>query len=289
MKARGLGRGLGAILPVDEETVQSSHAVQDIPIDAIEPNPYQPRLNFSEEELEELAESIRQHGLIQPITVRQIGQKYQLIAGERRWRAARKAGLSHLPAYVRTADSTEMLAFALVENVQRSNLNPIELALAYKRLMEECGLSQEEVARYVGKSRPTIANTLRLLRLPPEIQKALKEGTLTEGHARPLLTLDSPDLQLQIFREIQEKGLTVRQVEALTQAYTTPSPQKTPKTQRTPSEWEVHLEQLAKTLTYRFHAPVQIRARPDGKGELRIHFSSTEDLERLLEILNVKP
>ncbi|GIV25918.1 MAG: chromosome partitioning protein ParB [Bacteroidia bacterium] len=290
MKPRGLGRGLGAILPVDEEAVQSSHAVQEIPIEAIEPNPYQPRLDFPEEELQELAESIRQHGLIQPITVRQVGQTYQLIAGERRWRAAKKAGLTHLPAYVRTADSTEMLAFALVENVQRSNLNPIELALAYKRLMEECGLSQEEVARYVGKSRPTIANTLRLLRLPPEIQKALKEGTLTEGHARPLLTLDSPDLQLQIFREIQEKGLTVRQVEALVQAYTTPSPaQKAQKAQRPLSEWEVHLNELAKTLTYRFHAPVQIRARPNGQGELRIHFSSTEDLERLLELLQVKP
>lgn len=285
MKPKGLGRGLGAILPVEEATVQQAHAVQEIPIEKIVPNPYQPRLEFSEEELDSLAESIRQHGLIQPITVRQVGERYELIAGERRWRAAKKAGLAFLPAYVRAADTTEMLAFALVENVHRQNLNPIELALAYKRLMEECGLTQEQVAQYVGKSRPTIANTLRLLRLPPEIQKALKEGILSEGHARPLLSVDSPELQLELFRQILAKGLTVRQVEALVEAYTTPKP---PKPQRSPSLEELHLRELEKTLSYRLHASVQIRSRPGGRGEIRIPYTSSEDLERLLELLGVR-
>lgn len=282
MKSKGLGRGLGAILPVEETVIERSHAVQEIPIDRIEPNPLQPRLDFSEEDLEELAESIRQHGLIQPITVRQVGDKYQLIAGERRWRAAKRAGLTHLPAYIRTADSTEMLAFALVENVQRQNLNPIELALAYKRLMEECGLTQEQVAQYVGKSRPAVANTLRLLRLPPEIQKALKEGTLTEGQARPLLALDSPDLQLQLFHEILKKGLNARQIEALVAQHTTPRPKKTA---REPSLAELQLAELEKNLSYALHAPVTFKSRPDGSGEIRIQYSSWEDLERLLELL----
>ncbi|MCX7605896.1 MAG: ParB/RepB/Spo0J family partition protein [Bacteroidia bacterium] len=285
MKSRGLGRGLGAILPVEESLVERSHTIQEIPVEQIEPNPFQPRIDFPEEELAALAESIREHGLIQPITVRQVGDKFQLIAGERRWRAAKRAGLSTLPAYVRTADNTELLAFALIENVHRQNLNPIELALAYKRLMEECGLNQEEVARYVGKSRPAVANTLRLLRLPPEIQKALKEGTLSEGHARPLLSLDSPDLQLQVFRDIQRKNLNVRQVEALISQYTTP---KSPKVASPPSLTDIHLSEVERMLSYRLHAPVQVKARPDGAGELRIHYTSTEDLERLLELLGAK-
>ncbi|MCX8113294.1 MAG: ParB/RepB/Spo0J family partition protein [Bacteroidia bacterium] len=286
MKPRGLGRGLGAILPVEETVIERSHAVQDIPIEAIEPNPYQPRLDFAEEELAELAESIRQHGLIQPITVRAVGERYQIIAGERRWRAAKRAGLSHIPAYVRTADNTQLLAFALVENVQRENLNPIELALAYKRLIEECGLTQEEVAQYVGKSRPTIANTLRLLRLPPEIQKALKDGMIAEGHARPLLALDSPDLQLEVFRQIQQKGLNARQVEALVLQLTTAKPARE---SPGPSMIEIHLADIAKKLTYHLHAPVEIKAKRDGSGELRIRYTSPEDLERLLERFGVSP
>ncbi|MCS6896229.1 MAG: ParB/RepB/Spo0J family partition protein [Bacteroidia bacterium] len=285
MKGRGLGRGLGAILPVEEGLIEKSHSVQEIPIHAIEPNPYQPRLEFSEEGLEELAESIRLHGLIQPITVRAVGDRYQLISGERRWRAAQMAGLTQVPAYVRAADNTQLLAFALVENVQRQNLNPIELALAYKRLIEECGLTQEDVARYVGKSRPTVANTLRLLKLPPEIQKALKEGTLAEGHARPLLALDSPDMQLEVFRQIQSKGLNARQVEALIAQLTSPKPPKLPKG---PTLLDVHLTDIARVLTYRFHAPVEVRNKPDGSGELRIRYTSAEDLDRILEILGVK-
>ncbi|MCS7297270.1 MAG: ParB/RepB/Spo0J family partition protein [Bacteroidia bacterium] len=285
MKARGLGRGLGAILPIEDSVIERSHAVEEIPIDAIEPNPYQPRLDFAEEELQELADSIQKHGLIQPITVRAVGNKYQLIAGERRWRAARKAGLTHIPAYVRTADNTQLLAFALVENVHRQNLNPIELALAYRRLMEECGLTQEEVAQYVGKSRPTIANTLRLLRLPPEIQKALKAGTLSEGHARPLLSLESPDLQLEVFRQIQEKGLSVRQVEALV-ARLTASPAK--KTLRSLPDIDIHTKELAQALTHHFHTPVEVRRKADGSGEVRIRYASEKDLERLLEIFGVR-
>ncbi|MCS7188449.1 MAG: ParB/RepB/Spo0J family partition protein [Bacteroidia bacterium] len=284
MKLRGLGRGLGAILPVDEGLIERSHTVQEIPIEKVEPNPYQPRLDFGEEELEELAASIRQHGLIQPITVRQIGDRYQIIAGERRWRAAQKAGVQHLPAYVRTADNTEMLAFALVENVHRQNLNPIELALAYKRLIEECQLSQEQVAELVGKSRSTIANTLRLLRLPPEIQKALKEGIISEGHARPLLALSSSDAQLQVFKQIRQKGLNVRQVEALVSRYTSSSTPSSPLL----SPAEVQLREVEKTLSYHLHAEVRINSNSKGRGEIRITFTSWEDLERLLELLKAK-
>ncbi|MCS6790460.1 MAG: ParB/RepB/Spo0J family partition protein [Bacteroidia bacterium] len=286
MKGRALGRGLGAILPVDEQLVARSHSVQEIPIHLIEPNPFQPRLEFPAEELAELTESIRQHGLIQPITVRQVGEKYQIIAGERRWRAAQAAGLTQIPAYVRTADNTQLLAFALVENVHRQNLNPIELALAYKRLMEECGLDQEAVAQYVGKSRPTIANTLRLLKLPPEIQKALKEGVITEGHARPLLSLEQPEQQLALFREIVEKGLTVREVEkraALLAEPSSPSPLSKP----SPTPLQIHLQHIAQQLTYHLHAPVEIQSRKKG-GELRIRFTSPEDLERILEKLGLQ-
>ncbi|MCS7161754.1 MAG: ParB/RepB/Spo0J family partition protein [Bacteroidia bacterium] len=285
MKPRGLGRGLGAILPIEESVIATSHSVQEIPVSQIEPNPYQPRLDLKAEDLQELADSIRQHGLIQPITVRPVGDKYQLIAGERRWRAAQLAGLTHIPAYVRTADNTQLLALALVENVQRQDLNPIELALAYKRLIEECGLSQEAVAQYVGKSRPAVTNTLRLLRLPPEIQKALKEGTLSEGQARPLLALETPEAQLQIFRLIQAKGLSAREVEALVAAQTRP---KRPPKAASPTPAEIHLREVAHSLTYHLHAPVEIKHRASGKGEVRIHYTSLEDLERILERLGLR-
>jgi ParB family chromosome partitioning protein len=279
---RGLGRGLGAILPVDEETIQQSHAVQEIPIDQIERNPYQPRLDFDEEELAELTESIRQHGLIQPITVRQVGERYQVISGERRWRAAKAAGLTTIPAYVRAADNTQLLTFALVENVQRRDLNPIELALAYKRMMEECGLIQEEVARAVGRSRATIANTLRLLRLPPEIQKALKEGTITEGHARPLLAIDDPAAQLALFHRILKENLSVREVEGIVNQLLSP-PAPTPQKPRPITPLEAQIKALENQLMQSLHAQVRIALKRDGSGEIRIRYTSHEDLERLLE------
>ncbi len=280
---RGLGRGLGAILPVDEEIIQRSHAVQEIPIDLIEPNPYQPRLSFDDEELAQLTESIRQHGLIQPITVRQVGERYQIISGERRWRAARAAGLSSIPAYVRAADNTQLLTFALVENVQRQDLNPIELALAYKRMMEECGLTQEEVAQAVGRSRATIANTLRLLRLPPEIQKALKTGALTEGHARPLLAIDNPDTQLALFHRIIQENLTVREVERLVNQLLQPPPAASKP--RPPTPLEAQLKALETHLMQTLHATVRITPKRDGSGEIRIRYTSPDDLERILEKL----
>lgn len=284
MKGRGLGRGLGAILPVEEEMVRTSHAVSEIPIEQIEPNPYQPRLEFESESLEALVESIRLHGVIQPITVRPVGDRYQIISGERRWRAAKKAGLTTIPAYIRRADNTQLLALALVENVQRQDLNPIELALAYQRLIEECQLTQEEVAQQVGRSRPAVANTLRLLRLPPPIQKALKEGVLTEGHARPLLAIDNPDQQLALFYQIIDKGLSVREVEALVNQLSRPSDEK-PKKASTPTPLSAQIKALENTLMEKLHAPVQLRYRRDGSGEIRIRYASEADLERLLEML----
>jgi ParB family chromosome partitioning protein len=283
---RGLGRGLGAILPVEEEVIQKSHVVEEIPVETIEPNPYQPRLDFGEAELEELTESIRQHGLIQPITLRQVGSKYQIISGERRWRAAMRAGLLTVPAYVRSADNTQLLTFALVENVQRQDLNPIELALAYKRMIEECGLTQEEVARAVGRSRATVANTLRLLRLSPAIQKALKEGTLTEGHARPLLSIDNPEMQLALFHRIIEEGLSVREVEGLVNQLLQPPSSTSEKTRTAPpSPLEAQLKALEGELMHTLHAQVRITPRRDGSGEIRIRYLSGEDLERLLDKL----
>ncbi len=284
MKGRGLGRGLGAILPVEEEVIQTSHTVSEIPIASIEPNPYQPRLEFDAENLEALAESIRLHGVIQPITVRPVGDRYQIISGERRWRAAQKAGLSTIPAYVRRADNTQLLAFALVENVQRQDLNPIELALAYQRLIEECQLTQEEVARQVGRSRPAVANTLRLLRLPPPIQKALKEGQITEGHARPLLAIDNPDQQLVVFQQIVDKGLSVREVEALVNQLLQP-PDDTPKKAMAPTPLSAQIKALEAALMQKLHAPVHLRYKRDGSGEIRIRYTSQADLERLLEAL----
>jgi len=256
--------------------------VQEIPIDQIERNPYQPRLDFDEEELAELTESIRQHGLIQPITVRQVGERYQIISGERRWRAAKAAGLTTIPAYVRAADNTQLLTFALVENVQRRDLNPIELALAYKRMMEECGLIQEEVARAVGRSRATIANTLRLLRLPPEIQKALKEGTITEGHARPLLAIDDPAAQLALFHRILKENLSVREVEGIVNQLLSP-PAPTPQKPRPITPLEAQIKALENQLMQSLHAQVRIALKRDGSGEIRIRYTSHEDLERLLE------
>ncbi|MGQ9864132.1 MAG: ParB/RepB/Spo0J family partition protein [Bacteroidia bacterium] len=288
MKRNALGRGLGAILPIEgpiptPQEIQKSHTVEEIPIEAIEANPFQPRLDFPQEELDQLAESIRQHGLIQPITVRKIAPgRYQLIAGERRLRAAKKAGLTVLPAYVREAENTEMLAFALIENIQRQDLNPIETALAYQRLAQECNLTLEKIADYVGKSRPTINNFIRLLRLPPEIQKALKEGKIDMGHARPLIPIDDPHVQLLLFRQIIEKGLSARQVEELVRKYTEkPSAPTLPP----PSATELALKEIQKRLTLNLGAPVSIQMRKGGKGEIRIRFTSQEELDRLLELL----
>ncbi len=212
---KGLGKGLEALIPA--LGLEEGEALREIPVDEIIPNPYQPRRNLHEESLEELAQSIREHGLIQPLIVTRDEEsgKYQLIAGERRWRAAIMAGFSTVPVIVKEVSPRQMLEIALVENVQRADLNPLEEAEAYRFLVEEFGLTQEEVAKRVGKSRAAVANTLRLLRLPPEVKKALAEGLITEGHARALLSLPSPELQIRAMERIIRQGLNVRQAEEL--------------------------------------------------------------------------
>ena len=286
-KRSGLGKGLSAILDVERAKIQieRSHAIHEIPIEAIESNPYQPRKDFDQTALEALAQSIKEHGLIQPITVKKIGEnRYQLIAGERRLRAAQKAGVVTIAAYVREADNEDLLALALVENLQRSDLNPIEVALAYQRLMHECQWTEEQIARKVGKDSSTISNFLRLLKLPPVIQKALKERKLTAGHARALITIEDPAVQLQIFERMLKEQLSVRQVEDLVRKLK----QKKKKEKKSLSNpVELHIRNVERTLEQHFSTKVTIRCNAKGKGEIRIAFLSIEDLNRLLELLSV--
>ena len=222
MKKKALGRGLSALLSDTPETQKLEEApvstgpMNEIPITDIEVNPYQPRKNFDQEALRELADSIKVHGIIQPITVRKLARnQYQLISGERRFQPSKLAGLKSIPAYVRSADDQQMLEMSLIENIQRENLNPIEIALSYQRLLTECNLKQEELGDRVGKNRSTVTNYLRLLKLPPDIQIALRDNKLSMGHARAIISIESPDIQLIIFKRTIQEDLSVRQVEEL--------------------------------------------------------------------------
>ena len=213
-KYPALGRGLGAVISTGEVTTSGSSSINEIDIDRIQANPNQPRRDFDAEALDELAESIRQIGIIQPITLRKMEDgSYQIIAGERRWRASQLAGLTTIPAYIRTANDEGMMQMALVENIQREDLNSIEIALAYQNLIEQFDLTQDALSEKVGKKRATVANYLRLLRLPAQVQMALKKGMMDQGHARALLGLQDPSLQVKLYQEIVQKGYSVRQVE----------------------------------------------------------------------------
>jgi len=306
-----LGRGLSAILPGAEELREHSTTfnnpggeitppaeataptgaavgtVAELPIAAIETNPGQPRTYFDETALNELADSIRLHGVIQPITVRKLAEgSYQLISGERRLQASRRLGRDTIPAYIRQTDSDDMLALALIENVQREDLNPLEVALAYKRLMEECNLTLEAVGDRVGKKRATVNNYVRLLKLPPEIQSALRDNRISMGHARALISVDNPVHQLGIFKKIVNEDLSVRETEALVAAIGSaekPKPEKAPKAPPTP--FEIQLRSLTRDLENRFNTRVQIDAKPEGPGEIRLKFYTPDDLNRLLELL----
>ncbi len=236
-KKSALGRGLGALIKQSETEIADNraNATDNIDIGQIEVNPFQPRTNFDREALEELAASIKQLGIIQPITVREIdGGKYQIISGERRYRASLMAGLTEIPAYIRHADDNNMLELALVENIQREDLDAIEVAISYQRLIDECSLTQENVSDRVGKKRSTIANYLRLLKLPAEIQLAIRERALSMGHARALVNIDHPDLQLQLFRDIVENDMSVRQVEIAARRINRPEPEPVAKPEPAP-------------------------------------------------------
>lgn len=290
MKKKGLGRGLSALLSDTPETNKLEEAplpsgnLNEIAITEIEVNPYQPRKDFDAEALNELVESIKVHGIIQPVTVRRLSRnQYQLISGERRFQAARKAGLKKIPAYIRTADDQQMLEMALVENIQRENLNPVEIALSYQRLLTECNLKQEELGERVGKNRSTVTNYLRLLKLPPAIQIALRDNKLNMGHARAIINIENPDIQLVIFKRIIQDDLSVRQVEDLAR---TLSSARNKARAEAPSGPSREISQLQGKLSNYFGTKVTVKS--DGrKGEIKIPFLSVEDLNRILDIFKL--
>jgi ParB family chromosome partitioning protein len=257
--------------------------MSEINISEHDANPYQPRLEFEEAAIEELAESIRLHGIIQPITVRKVGyDKYELISGERRTRAARRAGLTTIPAYVRLANDQSMLEMALIENIHRENLNAIEIALSYKRLLEECKLNQEELGDRVGKNRTTVTNYLRLLKLPEEIQIALRDSQISMGHARALISLDDKDAQIEILDEIIDHELSVRRVEELVKEKSAPPKAKPAKPAKKEGDemmvWEHKFSRL-------MDKSVKIKSKKGGKGEIIIPFRNEEELKKLSEML----
>jgi ParB family chromosome partitioning protein len=296
-KRSSLGKGLSAILsdsssdskePVPEEVVKEVIAnIAEIPLDRIELNPYQPRQEFDEEALNELSNSIRVQGLIQPITVRKLDAgNFQLISGERRLRASKMAGLQQIPAYVRLANDQQMLEMAIIENVQREDLNAMEVALSYQRLISECELKQEELGERVGKKRSTVTNYLRLLKLPDAIQASLKEGVISMGHARCLINIDNAETQLAMHQRIVNEGLSVRKVEELVrQLFQGTDVVKKEKAPATTEQTQRELKRLQSTLSTRFGTRVQINAKNDDQGEIKIPYHSVDDLNRLLDIL----
>ena len=290
-KRSGLGRGLGALLEDTGEKKKISGsgatpkgAINEIAIASIETNPWQPRTEFDENALNDLAESIKVQGIIQPITVRALNEKeFQLISGERRLQASKKAGLETIPAYIRLADDQQMLEMALIENIQRENLNAIEIALSYQRLLAECDLKQEELGDRVGKNRSTVTNYLRLLKLPPDIQVALRDGKLSMGHARALISIDDVSLQLDIFNQIIKQELSVRKVEELVRT----GGAKKPVSTNGAVELAPEMKEVQSKLSSHFGTKINVKANPNNKGEIKIPFNSTEDLNRILEILEV--
>ena len=299
-KRKALGRGLNALLidsniedrldvdiPISSGAASSpSGGTLEISIQHIEVNPFQPRAHFDQETLQELADSIKVHGIIQPITVRRLARdQYQLIAGERRFQASKLAGLNSIPAYVRSADNQQMLEMALIENIQRENLNAIEIALSYQRLISECSLKQDELGERVGKNRATVTNYLRLLKLPPDVQIAVRDNKISMGHARAIINVENPDQQLYIFKKTLTEDLSVRKVEELVRNLSTFS--EVEKTVQPPSSAvNREIAQLQSQLSSHFGTRIVIKS--DGKkGEIKIPFLSVEDLNRILDILKL--
>lgn len=287
-KFPALGRGLDALISTGEVTTSGSSSINEVDIHKIKANPNQPRRDFDEEAMEELAESIRQIGIIQPITLRKMeDDTYQIIAGERRWRASQLAGLHSIPAYIRTANDEGMMQMALVENIQREDLNSIEIALAYQNLIEQFDLTQDALSEKVGKKRATVANYLRLLKLPAQVQMALQKGMMDQGHARALLGLQQPSLQVKLFNEILQKGYSVRQVEEMVKAInageTVKSGRKSIKDRKKmlPEEYVPLRDRLSDFFATKVSMSVQ-----QGKGTISIPFASEEELERIITLFD---
>jgi ParB family chromosome partitioning protein len=290
-----LGRGLASLIPGQGDAVVAGPSarrddgvtdrmIAHIPLDRIERNPYQPRAEFDAASLDELARSIREKGVIQPITARRHGEAYQLISGERRVRAARDAGLTHIPAYIiRVATDEEMLELALIENLQREHLNPIEIAISYRRLIDECRYTQEEVARRIGKDRTTVTNSLRLLKLPEEIQNALRHGALTSGHARALIAIENEAMQLHLFHRITRDELSVREVERLVRGSSKRAPSRPP--HASPAPAGAHLANVEERIRRVLGTKVTVRPLQNGRGEIVLEYYSADDLTRIVEMV----
>lgn len=298
-RKQALGKGIRALLDnIDDElnanvpgvpsVAGNSTGIIRIPIDQIEVNPKQPRRDFDKKALAELSESIALHDIIQPITVVKINnQRYQIISGERRWRASKMAGLKDIPVYIRTADDQEMLEMALLENLQREDLNAMEISMSYKRLMDECNLTQEQVAERMKKERSTVANYLRLLKLPPDIQSAVRDGQLSMGHARAIIGLEAVDHQLYAFKEVQQKGLSVRQTEALIKKIATEGKDNTHAATAKKNNLPPAYKRIEDSMASHFATKVRLNRKNSGKGSIEIEFYNDSDLERIMEQMSL--
>lgn len=284
-----LGRGLGSLISMDDTPARGTSAINDISLDRISPNPDQPRSTFDESALEELAASIKELGIIQPLSLRKTGpDSYQIIAGERRYRAAKLAGLASVPAYIRTANEAELTEMALIENIQREDLNAIEIALTFKKLIDQYNLTQERLSERIGKKRATVANFLRLLKLPAEVQLGLRDKLVDMGHARALLSVDNPSVQLKIYKEILKQGLSVRKVEELAKAWQEgKSGDELAKKTETRSGFANHdFDILKKHLSATFGTPVKFSLDKKGRGQITFSFGNEEDLARLITLFD---
>ena len=273
---------------MDDVPARGSSAINDIDVELISPNPDQPRTTFDEEALDELATSIRELGIIQPLSLRKTGpNSYQIIAGERRYRAAIKAGLTSVPAYIRTANDSELTEMALIENIQREDLNAIEIALTFRKLIDQYNLTQERLSERIGKKRATVANFLRLLKLPAEVQLGLRDKRVDMGHARALLTIDKPSLQLKLYNEIIKQGLSVRKVEELAKAYQAAEENGVmPSRQSKPTMSNKDFDILKKHLSASFRTPVQFTCNPQGRGKITFPFKNEDELAQLIAIFD---
>ena len=290
---RALGRGLDAILQSPETDITSKDisgdfvagAIAEIDIDLIETNPFQPRTEFDETALRELAQSIKEQGVIQPVTVRKLGyNKYQLISGERRLRASKLAGLTKIPVFIRVANDEQMLELALIENIHRENLNAIEVAISYQRLIDECNLTQEEVSEKVGKSRSAVANFLRLLKLPAEVQIAIRDGHITMGHARALINITDKEQQLKLLQQIIDGEMNVRQTEELAEKAKNPEAKERKQTNFIPEHFKSKIKKLSQTL----NTKVKVTRNVKGQGSVVIDFKDEAEFDRIMELFNNK-
>ena len=283
VKRNALGRGLDSLISMNDIRTEGSSAISEIDIDRIAPNPDQPRRSFDENSLEELAVSIRELGVVQPLTLRMGDDgNYQIIAGERRWRAARKAGLTSVPAYVRTVSDSEMTEMALIENIQREDLNAIEVALGFRKLIDTYKLTQERLSERLGKNRATISNHLRLLRLPAEIQLGLRDRKLEMGHARAILSVEDPKIQLKLYKQVVKDGLSVRAVEELARQLSAGN-EETPAA-KIKKEKSEEIKTLETNFSHYFSVPVKVDRKANGKGSVSFKFSSDDELYELVRL-----